>query len=236
MRHYRFLAGAAVLAALAFPAAGCRVAPRLDAGIGWSSTDSMTGPHLDIGLGEYQAADPINGGSPCPGGVCAPAAPDPALVQGMAALEAKAAEAKAQVAALDAKVAAGALTPEQAATIREATAKADTAAQVAREATARAETAQAKAAEAEGKAGKMPPIPTDWSPTGILAAAVAFGLWYIRRKAATLARAAADAAKAEALEAQAAAIKEYDAAPYTVADANSLAAASAGRPQAVAGP
>lgn len=226
-RSRPFLAVALALAVLA-GAGGCRAVPRLDAALGWSSTPSLTGPSVQVGVGEYQVSDLVNGGSPCPGGICAPPAPDPALVDGLRAVEAKAAEAKAQVDALDAKVAAGTLTQAQADSIRDATAKADTAAQAAREATERAKAAQAEATAAANKVPPPPSIPTDWTPTGILGALVGAGLWYVRRRAAQEAQAKADQARADALQAQQDALRAYDAAPYTPADAASIKAAEIG--------
>lgn len=222
-----FLALALLLAVLA-GTVGCRAAPLLDAAAGWSSTDALTGPRIQVGLGEYQATDPFTGNSPCPGGICTPPAPDPALVDGLKAVEAQAAAAKAQVDALDAKVAAGTLTQAQADSIRDATAKADAAAQAAREATARATAAQADATAAANKVPPPPSIPTDWTPTGILGALVGAGLWFVRRRAAQAAQAQADRAKAEALAAQKAALDAYDAAPYTPADVASIKAAEIG--------
>lgn len=233
---------AAVFVVLALSLTGCRAVPLFDAAIGWASSEALTGPRVQVGVGEYGPAE------------------DTAVLDGLRALEAKAAQAdrraeelaqtaaaaKAAADAVDAKVASGALTPEQGAAIRTAAGRAEqavldaqaaiaraTAADVAaKDATARAVALDAKAEEIAKRVGSAPPIPTDWTPTGILAGLVGLGGWLVRRRAASLARAEADRAREEALAAQRDALAAYDAAPFTAEDAASLAAAASPKPAA----
>lgn len=197
------------LLALASPLAACRANPGVKAGIGWASTDAMTGPVLDLGFGTYEADRPF--GSPDG----APSTPDPAIVKGLADLDARQAKAAETLATLDAKVASGALTEAQATAIREATAKGEALAGAAREAAAKAEAARIAADAAAGKVGNAPGIPTDWTPTGLLAAAVAAGGYFMRKRAAAAAKAEAARLAAEAKAAIVRATEAFDALPDT---------------------
>lgn len=221
MRH----ATPALLVAACLALAGCRAAPLFDAAVGWAATDALTGPRVQVGLGEYDSA-----------------ADAPGVLDGLRALEAKAAQAQQEVAALrdqaaaaqaaaaavDARVQAGALTPEQGAAIKAAAARSEQAvldAQAAQarlvEQAARASALEARAQALEDAAKRLPSLPTDWTPTGILAALVGVGGWLLRRRAATVARREANAA-----------VAAYDSQPYTHEDVAGLDAARSGKPSA----
>lgn len=226
-----------VLVSLALPA--CSARPGLDLAAGWRSTDSMTGPAVSVGAGEWQAAEPFDGASldaaPCVGGSCrvAPPAPSPELAGKLAELEAAAVKSREALEQLDARVAAGALSPAQAEAMREAAAAAERAETRARGAIAEATAAAAKADEAKRRAESPPPVPTDWTPPGLVAGALALAGWWIQRRNARDAKAAADAlrrdAETRARELAAQAVDAYDRAPYTAADANAIKAAGEGK-------
>ena len=222
---------AVLLCALAVLLSACSAKPRADVGVGWRSTDDLTGPALSVGAGEWTLAEPFDGASldACAGGRCAtPAAPSSELLGRLAALDEAAARSRAQLAALDEKVAAGTLTAAQADAVRAAAADAGKAEAKAREAVAEATRAAAVAAEADRRSKSPPPVPTDWTPAGLATFALGLVGWFVNRRRAEHARAEAARAKSEA-EARARqladeAVARYDAAPFDLSDARQLAA------------
>src|SRR3990167_8764452 len=179
---------------------GCSASHRVGAAIGWRATEALTGPAIDIDLGTYESTGPLGA-----------SVPDPKVAEGLAAVEARSAAAQAALATLDAKVAAGALTPAQAEEIRRATATGEAAATAAREASAQYAVLDAKARSLEEKAGKAPSIPTDWTLGGILSSAIAAGLYLVRKSAVKNARDEAEKARVAALKSNARALVAVDA-------------------------
>lgn len=192
---------------------GCSASPRVGAAIGWRATEALTGPAIDIDLGTYESTGPLGA-----------SVPDPKVAEGLAAVEARSAAAQAALATLDAKVAAGALTPAQAEEIRRATATGEAAATAAREASAQYAVLDAKARSLEEKAGKAPSIPTDWTLGGILSSAIAAGLYLVRKSAVKNARDEAEKARVAALKSNADALVAFDALPETASAADVRAA------------
>lgn len=223
MRYVPRVFAFAVLAGLAFivgaALAGCsgsRLAPGANAALGWRATPELTGPAIDVGLGEYDLGN-YDGpfGSP-DGATSAPAQaqPDPALVQALKDLEAKQAESAQRLSSLDAKVAAGDLTAEQAEAIKVAAQKGDESAEAARAAAAKVDALQKQLAEVQAKPAPSF-LPDDWTVPGLIAFGLAWAryLWG-KRQAKALADALAKA-KAEAMAHTARAIEAFDELPDT---------------------
>lgn len=174
----RFLALALVLAA-APAVAGCRSKPGLSVGAGWSSTPELTGPTASIGLGEWEA-DPF--GNPDGEEAPTPAPVDPALTASLKDLESKQAAAQARLADLDAKVASGALSAEQAQSIRDGTEKAEKAAKDAQKASADARELHKRLDDAEKNSAMPGWIPKDLTVPGLIAFAAAWGTYLLRKR------------------------------------------------------
>lgn len=205
-----------VLACWALPA--CRSKPGL--AVGWSATDALTGPRLEAG--EYELENPL---APFgdPDGDAAPPAPtppDPALVASLKSLEEKQAAAEARDKELDAKVAAGQVTPEKAAEFRKGLATAEELTAAAREADKKYADLLAKLNEAEKNAPQMPPwLPKDFTIPGLIAFAGMWGAYLLRKKGLNGLRALVEQAKADAMAHTKRAIEAFDNLPETATSA-----------------
>jgi hypothetical protein len=231
LRLVPLLLVASVMAFGLISALGCKAVPQGTLAAGWRSTPELTGPAVDVGLGQYELKSPFASDAP-PVDQKAQAASTAELKGTEDAIAAKAAAAKADA---DAKAAAAAAAPAQVAagTLSEADAKkisdaADMAVAANKHAVELQASftalstkyhdldAKATALEQQIEAEKPGFLPKSFDLKGVIALATAWGLWLVHRNGAKTARAEAEQAKNDAIAAGKKGLADFDALPDSV--------------------